>query len=122
MLSQTVVKAVLGTTANVTGGHPHLDCIPAVSVTAKTSLDTLSVLKDHRRQSELRLEEITMGPACHRYGETWANFGGSFDKAALEVTSRRMVAGENADIGPCLKELQMVRIQHYCTWENVVDG
>lgn len=80
-------------TVNVTRGHPHLACI-TVSVTTKRSLDTLSVLTDHRKQSELNSEDITAGPPWHRGDETWADFEASFDKTAAEVASRRMVAGE----------------------------
>lgn len=50
-------------TMNVTGGHPHLACIAAARVTTESSLDRLSVLKDHRRQSNFKSKDITVGPA-----------------------------------------------------------
>lgn len=52
-------------TVNISGSHSHLVWID-VSVTTKSSLGTLSVLKDRRRQNDLRFQDITLGPAWHQ--------------------------------------------------------
>lgn len=61
-------------TVNVTEDHLHLACITAVSVSTKISLET-------RRLSELKSEDIAMGPAWQREGETWADFEASSNEA-----------------------------------------